>query len=417
MSTNIIRIKRRLAEGGSGAPALSSIVNAELAFNEYSETLYYGKGGDENGADEVIEIGGKGLIDSTVSAASGNLVSLLSGVSAGLDGRVDTLEGFKTHIEGLTGSGSLTEGQIPVVGADGKLSTLILPALAITDTYVVSSYAAVQALTVEKGDVAIVNDTDTNGMLSKSFIFDGSTWQELKTPLDAKIDQLSGQLTTAISNAVANLQSSGIDSLTAAIDSLTATNSITVLGSIASQDADDVTISGGSISVSALTVTQGTALFANVSTSGSVTIGNGLTVESGAATLASTLGVSGAASLGSSLDVTGAATLASTLGVSGAATLGSSLGVTGAATLASTLGVSGAATLGSSLDVTGAATLASTLGVSGAATLGSSLDVTGAVTMSDSLSVTGPVTISGNLSGAAVYNLSGFNCYFDAGSY
>jgi hypothetical protein len=381
MSTNIIRIKRRLAADGAATPTTSQLVNAELAFSEADQILYYGKGGDETASAEVIQIGGAGLINATVSAASANVVSILSSVSAGLDGRVDTLEGFKTHIEGLTGNGSLTEGQIPVVGADGKLSTAILPALAITDTYVVSSYAAVEALTVEKGDVAIVNDTDTEGMLSKSFIFDGENWQELKTPLDAKIDQLSGQLTTAISNAVANLQSSGIDSLTAAIDSLTATNSITVLGSIASQDADDVTISGGSISVSALTVTQGTASFANLSTSGSVTIGNGLTVQSGAANL------------------------------SGA------LNVQGAATLEDALTVQGAATLEDALTVQGAATLEDALTVQGAATLEDALTVSGAVTMSDSLSVQGPVTIVGNLSGAAVYNLSGFNCYFDAGSY
>jgi hypothetical protein len=345
MSTNIIRIKRRLAGDGAATPTTSQLVNAELAFSEADQILYYGKGGDETASAEVIQIAGAGLINATVSAASANVVSLLSGVSAGLDGRVTDLETFQTHIEGLTGNGALTEGQIPVVGADGKLSTHILPALAITDTHVVSSYAEVVALSVEKGDVAIVNDTDTEGMLSKSFIFDGENWQELKTPLDAKIDQLSGQLTSAISTAVQGLENSGIASLTAAIDSLTATSQVTTLGTIASQDYSSVNITGGAISVSALTVTQGTALFNAISTSGSVTIGNGLTVESGAATLASTLGVSGAA------------------------------------------------------------------------TLGSSLDVTGAVTMSNSLSVTGPVTIAGNLSGAEVYNLSGFNCYFDAGSY
>lgn len=361
MSTNIIRIKRRLAGLGPATPTTSQLVNAELAFSEADQILYYGKGGDENASAEVIQIAGAGLINATVSAASANVVSILSSVSAGLDGRVTDLETFQTHIEGLTGSGALTEGQIPVVGADGKLSTLILPALAITDTHVVSSYAAVLELSqgqlVEKGDVAIVNDTDTEGMLSKSFIFDGENWQELKTPLDAKIDQLSGQLTTAISNAVANLQSSGIDSLTAAIDSLTATSQVTTLGTIASQDYSSVNITGGSISVSELTVTQGTASFANLSTSGSVTIGNGLTVQSGAANL------------------------------------------------------SGA------LNVQGAATLENALTVKGAATFEQSLTVSDTVTMSDSLSVQGPVTIVGNLSGAAVYNLSGFNCYFDAGSY
>ncbi len=55
---NTIRIKRR-ASGSSGAPA--SLKNAELAFNEVDQKLYYGKGSDGSGnATEVIAIGGVG---------------------------------------------------------------------------------------------------------------------------------------------------------------------------------------------------------------------------------------------------------------------------------------------------------------------------------------------------------------------
>jgi hypothetical protein len=55
---NTIRIKRR-ASGASGAPA--SLKNAELAFNEVDQKLYYGKGADGSGnATSVIAIGGVG---------------------------------------------------------------------------------------------------------------------------------------------------------------------------------------------------------------------------------------------------------------------------------------------------------------------------------------------------------------------
>jgi len=56
---NTIRIKRR-ASGASGAP--SSLENAELAYNEVDDTLYYGKGtGGVGGSATTIEaIGGKG---------------------------------------------------------------------------------------------------------------------------------------------------------------------------------------------------------------------------------------------------------------------------------------------------------------------------------------------------------------------
>lgn len=56
---NTVRIKRR-ASGASGAP--SSLANAELAFNEVDDTLYYGKGtGGAGGTATTVEaIGGSG---------------------------------------------------------------------------------------------------------------------------------------------------------------------------------------------------------------------------------------------------------------------------------------------------------------------------------------------------------------------
>ncbi len=60
---NVIRIKRR-ASGNAGAPA--SLKNAELAFNEIDQKLYYGKGDDGNGnATTVVAIGGVGWDAST----------------------------------------------------------------------------------------------------------------------------------------------------------------------------------------------------------------------------------------------------------------------------------------------------------------------------------------------------------------
>ena len=55
---NTIRIKRRTTD--STAPSTSQAVNAELAFNENTETLYYGKGGNTAASSSVIKIGGNG---------------------------------------------------------------------------------------------------------------------------------------------------------------------------------------------------------------------------------------------------------------------------------------------------------------------------------------------------------------------
>jgi hypothetical protein len=57
---DVLRIKRRTGGGAVGAPA--SLANAELAYNENDDTLYYGKGtgGAGGSATNVIPIGGPG---------------------------------------------------------------------------------------------------------------------------------------------------------------------------------------------------------------------------------------------------------------------------------------------------------------------------------------------------------------------
>ena len=76
-------------------------------------------------------------------------------------------------------------GNVPVLESGGKLDSGILPAIAINDTFVVASQAAMLALTAEVGDVAVRTD------LNKSFILKTAgasvlvNWQELLTPSSA----------------------------------------------------------------------------------------------------------------------------------------------------------------------------------------------------------------------------------------
>lgn len=91
---------------------------------------------------------------------------------------------------------------LATLGADSKIPTSQLPALAITDTFVVASQAAMLALTAEVGDVAVRTD------LNKSFILvtDGAgtlaNWQELLTPTDSvlSVNGLTGAITLTTTN-------------------------------------------------------------------------------------------------------------------------------------------------------------------------------------------------------------------------
>ena len=91
-----------------------------------------------------------------------------------------------------------------VIDSDGKLSQNIIPQVAITDTFVVSSASAMLGLTsAQVGDVAVRTD------LSKTFILKTAdpsveaNWQELMTPTD-KVTSVNGK-TGAVSISLSEL--------------------------------------------------------------------------------------------------------------------------------------------------------------------------------------------------------------------
>lgn len=92
---------------------------------------------------------------------------------------------------------------LATLDAGGKIPTSQLPAIAITDRFVVASQAAMLALTAETGDIAIRTD------LNKSFVLGGggnpatlSDWQELLTPTDAvlSVNGQTGAVTLTTTN-------------------------------------------------------------------------------------------------------------------------------------------------------------------------------------------------------------------------
>lgn len=111
----------------------------------------------------------------------------------------DKVSGLGTAATLNTGTAA---GNVVAVGSDGKISSDLLPALAITDTFVVNSEAAMLALSVQIGDVAIRTD------LSKSFILKATpatqlaNWQEMLTPASPvqSVNGKTGAVTLTASN-------------------------------------------------------------------------------------------------------------------------------------------------------------------------------------------------------------------------
>lgn len=100
-------------------------------------------------------------------------------------------------------SGAGTPGGAATLDANGKLLASQVPAIAISDTFVVASQAAMLALSgADIGDIAVRTD------LSKSFILKATgystlaNWQELLTPVDVvqSVNGQTGTVTLSTSN-------------------------------------------------------------------------------------------------------------------------------------------------------------------------------------------------------------------------
>jgi len=116
---------------------------------------------------------------------------------------------------------------VATLDASGLVPTNQLPALAITNTFVVNSQAAMLALTAETGDVAIRTDLNKSFILTATPASTLANWQELLTPPDAvtSVDGRVGAVTLsdlyAAKTHAATHASAGSDPVTLAQSQIT----------------------------------------------------------------------------------------------------------------------------------------------------------------------------------------------------
>jgi hypothetical protein len=105
---NTIRIKRRANGGGSGAPA--TLANAELAFNEQTNILYYGTGtgGAGGSATSIIPIAGSGAFAELNSPALTGTPTAPTATSGTNTTQIATTAFVQTAVSGVSGVTSVT---------------------------------------------------------------------------------------------------------------------------------------------------------------------------------------------------------------------------------------------------------------------------------------------------------------------
>lgn len=209
-------MKIKLKRGLSSNITAVNLDNGEPAFCTDTGKLYIGDGtsnvliNPDGGTADVATklavaraIALSGAVTGSVNFDGSENVTITTSVGTAittlLDDKVDKEAGKQLSTEDYTtaekaklaGLGTAAEknvgtasGNVPVLDADGKLAASVIPSVAITDTFVVASQAAMLALTAQAGDIAIRSD------LSKTFILQtepASTlgnWKELATPTD-----------------------------------------------------------------------------------------------------------------------------------------------------------------------------------------------------------------------------------------
>lgn len=275
---NTIRIKRR-ASGDSGAPV--SLENAELAFNEVNDVLYYGEGtGGLNGsATTVLAIGGSGAFAtlSTDQTISGN--KTFNGSIIVPAPTSNTHAATKIYVDNAVANASTTF----TLAADGGTSQSIASGDTFTiagGTGLTTAASATDTVTINLDNTAVVAGGYGSGSTVATFTVDAQ-----------------GRLTAASNSAISITGSQVSDLSTATVTSLTGTaNQVAVSGSAGAVTLslpanvtipENLTVTGDlivqgnttTLNTATLTIEDKNIVLANVSTPTDTTAdGAGLTV-------------------------------------------------------------------------------------------------------------------------------------------
>lgn len=163
--SNTIRIKRR-ASGNTGAP--SSLQNAELAFNEVGDVLYYGKGtGGAGGSATTVEpIGGKGaFVDLSSTQNVGGAKTFTGAV---------TFSGTIVVPAPTTGSHAVTRDYVDSLVSGGVVWLAAVRA-ATTANITLSGTQTIDGIALAVGDRVLVKD-QTTGSQNGIYVVASGSW-------------------------------------------------------------------------------------------------------------------------------------------------------------------------------------------------------------------------------------------------
>ena len=232
---NTIRIKRRASANGAGAP--SSLANAELAFNENSNILYYGTGtgGAGGSATSVIAIGGSGAFVSITEVRTANTV--LAGPTTG-SAAAPT---FRALVAGDIPS--LSGVYIPMSGSATPTGTYTFSGTVnVTGTFQLGS----TTVTSSAAELNLIDGSIANTVVNSKAVIYGSSGQIAATTITTSGNATVGGDLTVTGNLTVNGTVTTVNSTTVTVD-----DKNLELGSVYSPT--DTTADGGGITLKGTT--------------------------------------------------------------------------------------------------------------------------------------------------------------------
>lgn len=277
---NTLRIKRRSSAGAAGAPA--SLENAELAFNEADNILYYGKGtGGAGGTATTVEaIGGLGAFITLTSdqTISGN--KTFNGTTIVATPTANGHAATKLYVDGAVANATTTF----TLAGDGGTSQTITSGDTLTisgGTGLTATAGATDTVTINLDNTAVTSGSYGNANTVATFTVDAQG--RLTSAGNSAISITASQVSDRSTNLVTGLtgtaneitvSNSGVGAVTVGLASnVTIANNLTVTG--------DLTVQGNTttLNTATLVVEDKNVVLANVASPTDTTAdGAGITV-------------------------------------------------------------------------------------------------------------------------------------------
>jgi len=279
---NTIRIKRRAGGGSSGAP--SSLENAELAFTEVDDVLYYGKGTGGGGgtATNVIAIGGSGAFATLSSAQTITGNKTFTGTVIVPAPTANTHATTKLYVDDLVANINSNISNVAtsftVAGDSGSSQTITsgLDTLTISGGTGLSSVAgATDTVTINLDNTTVTAGSYGAANSVTTFTVDaqGRLTAAGTTAISINAGQITGFTEDAQDAAAALLTNATHSGVSVNYDDANSKLAITNLG------VTSLTGTSGEVTVSASNGSITVGLASNVTVADNLTVGGNLTVN------------------------------------------------------------------------------------------------------------------------------------------